>query len=199
MAWTQDAPGGVYKNHALSKKIRMEATANSHFFKFATPEPGYGKGKGESITTTIIDELPLAGRVNETDRLPSNTPARSTLTHTVSEWGSKIPMTAYEVNINPFGLVDKYQDRLRSQMRLTMDYMTASAMKKTPVKAIGSGTSGVTFDTDGTASTAAGHNLTHRRPRGNLRLHARYAEGAPDVGRLLRGHPVDEAGTRHQV
>ena len=80
MSWTFDSASGVYRNHALSSKIRLSAIANSHFMRFATPEPGYGKGKGESVTLTFIDELPTTGTVNELDRLPSHRPDITTRT-----------------------------------------------------------------------------------------------------------------------
>ena len=58
MAWTFDAPSGTYKNHALSSDIRREATADSQFMKFASPESGYGRKKGESVTITRVMNLP---------------------------------------------------------------------------------------------------------------------------------------------
>ena len=63
MAWQWDAPTGVYKNHALSSKIRQEAIADVQFMKFLRPEAGFGKGRGETITITRILKLPIAGRM----------------------------------------------------------------------------------------------------------------------------------------
>ena len=60
MSWTADAPSGVYKNHALSSKIRDAAVANSQFMGFADTEPGYGKGRGDTVTITRVHNLPLA-------------------------------------------------------------------------------------------------------------------------------------------
>lgn len=158
MAWAWDAPTGVYKNHALTSKIRHNAIANAVFMKFLTPEPGYGKGKGESITITRFDNLPLAGRVSEIDRLPSGRPTISTKQQTVSEWGFKMEMTEFEKNLTHFDLRNQYQKLLRDQMRLTMDKMAADALKTTPYKYIPhSSTPG--FDTDGTPTATADVNL----------------------------------------
>lgn len=158
MAWEWDAPTGVYKNHALSSKLREEAIADVQFMRWLRPEPGYGKHKGESITITRILQLPLAGRVSEIDRLPSGRPALETKQVTPSEWGFKIEMTEFERNLSKFDPMNPYQKLLRSQMSLTMDVMGADAMKLTPYKYIPVSTGGV-FDTDGTPSTTADKNL----------------------------------------
>lgn len=159
MAWVWSAPEGVYKDHALSAKIRQEAIADVMFMRWLRPEPGYGKGKGQSITITRIMKLPLAGRVSELDRLPSGTPAISTKTVSVSEWGFKLELTEFEKNLTHFDITNQYQRLLRDQMSLTMDKMAADALKTTPYKYIPVTTGGV-FDTDGTPSTQADKNLS---------------------------------------
>jgi hypothetical protein len=157
MAWTWDAPTGTFKNHALSKNIRREAIADVQFMKFLRPEPGFGKGRGESVTITRILKLPIAGRVSETDRLPSGRPAIQTKQVTVSQWGFKIPMTEFELNLAHFNMLNPFQAALRDQMSLTMDVMGADALKTTPYKYIPTAAGG-TFDTDGTPSTLADKN-----------------------------------------
>ena len=158
MAWTWDAPSGIFKNHALSSKIRREAIADVQFMKFLRPEPGFGKGKGESITITRILKLPVAGRVSETDRLPSGRPSIQTKQVTVSQWGFKIPMTQFELDLAHFNMLNPFQAALRDQMSLTMDVMGADALKTTPYKYIPTAAGG-TFDTDGTPNTSADKNL----------------------------------------
>ncbi len=158
MSWAWDAPTGTFKNHALSKNIRREAIADVQFMKFLRPEPGFGKHKGESVTITRIMKLPLAGRVSETDRLPSGRPAISTKSVSVSQWGFKIPMTEFEQNLAHFNMMNPFQTALRDQMALTMDVMGADALKATPYKYIPTAAGG-TFDTDGDPSTLSTRNL----------------------------------------
>lgn len=158
MAWIWDAPAGVYKNHALSKDIRMQAAADALFAQFVRPESGYGKKKGESITITRVMQLPLAGRVSEIDRLPTGRPAIDTKAVTVDEWGFKIELTEFEENLSHFNIRNPFQGMLRDQMALTMDKMLADAAKLTPYLYIPTLTGGV-FDTDGTPSTTANANL----------------------------------------
>ena len=159
MAWVWSAPEGVYKNHALSSNIRKEAIADVRFMRFLRPEQGYGRGRGESVTITRILRLPLAGRVSELDRLPVGTPAISTKSLQVSEWGFKLEMTEFEKNLTHFDLTNQYQRLLRDQMSLTMDKMAADALKQTPVKYTPTSTGGV-LSTNGSAGDTADVNLS---------------------------------------
>jgi len=158
MAWSLDATSGVYKDHTLSSKIREAAIAETQFAKFARPEGGFGKGKGQSVTITRIFPLARADRVSELDRLPSGRPNIDTMSITVSEWGFKIPMTEFEKNLTHFDLTNQFQRVLRDQMTLTMDYMTGSAFKTTPIKYVPQA-SGPTITTNGTAGATANVNI----------------------------------------
>ncbi len=175
MSWTFDAPTGTYRNHALSSDIRREAIADVQFMKFMRAEPGFGKKKGESVTITRIMKLPLATRVNETERLPSGRPAIETKTVSVSQWGFKIPMTEFEQHLTHFNMMDPFQQALRDQISLTMDSMCADALKLTPVKYTPLSTGGE-FVTDSTADSLSDRNLEvqdlrrlHDRLRGTLK------------------------------
>lgn len=159
MAWQYDAPAGVYKNHTLSNKIRRQALANTVFFKYLTPEPGFGKKKGESITITRILRLPLANRVNETDRLPGGRPAIETKTVKISEWGYKVPMTTWENDLTFYDLPNEIESVLRDQIELTMDVMAADVFKMTPIKYVPLST-GFNLDTDGSATGVSDRNLS---------------------------------------
>lgn len=158
MAWTFHAPSGTYRNNALSNEVRMEATADSQFFKFLKPEPGYGKRMGESMTIVRMLALPIATRVAETDQLPDGRPAIQTKSVSVSEWGFKIPLTRLEEDLTKYNLPDLFKDQLRDQIRRTMDDMAADAFKQTLVKYVPT-TSGSTITTNGTAGTTATRNL----------------------------------------
>lgn len=158
MAWAFDHPSGTYKNHALSSKIREQALANTQFMKFTTPEPGFGKKKGESVTITRLKRLPLANRVSETDRLPSGRPPVSTKTVSVSEWGYKIPVTNFEKQLAFYDIMNPFQAALRKQIELTMDVMAAQAFKLTPIKYVPT-TSGQNLTTNGTPNGVATSNM----------------------------------------
>ena len=158
MAWQLDTPSGTFKDHALSSAIRREAAYDLQTMRFLRPEPGYGKGKGQSITITRFRRLPLATTVADTDELPSGRPAMDTTSVQVSEWGFKIPMTEFEKNLSYIDLTNPFQSALRDQMSETMEVMATTALKLSPVKFIPA-LAGSVFDTDGTPSTLSDKNL----------------------------------------
>lgn len=159
MSWTYDAPSNTYKNFALSSKIRRQAIADTQFMKFLTPEPGYGRKKGESVTITRILKLPLATKVGETDRLPSGRPPIETKQVKVAEWGFKIPVTDFEKNLTFYDPMNQFQATLRDQIELTMDVMASTAMKLTPIKYVPLA-AGASISTNGTPSGTSDKNLT---------------------------------------
>lgn len=158
MSWVFDAPTGTYRNHALSPKIRHQAVADTQFFRWLQPEPGFGKKRGESVTITRMLRLPLATRVSEIQELPSGRPAIETKTVKVSQWGFKVPTTEFEKHLTHFDIMDPIQQKLREQMTLTMDAMAADAFKLTPVKYVPTSTGG-TITSDGNPSGVSNRNL----------------------------------------
>ena len=159
MSWSADAATGVYKNHALSGKIRDAAVAMSQVIGFADTEPNFGKGRGDTVTITRVHNLPLASTVDEMTELPSGRPLVDTKSVTVEEWGYKVKLTDFEVNLTHFDLKNKIQRALRDQLRLTMDKMSADALKTTPYKVGATSATAIVEDTDGTMSTTTTVNL----------------------------------------
>lgn len=160
-SWKYDAPTGTYKNHDLSSKIREAAVADSKIMQYVSPEEGYGKGKGESVTIVRISNIdePTSAKLVEGQPIPEDTFSLSTVQITVSEWGRSVPFTSLAKDLASFDLENKIQGKLRDQMKLSMDRAAAAAFKSAKVKAIPDGDGTTTFDTDGTASTQADGNL----------------------------------------
>lgn len=162
-SWVADAPTGTYKNHALSSKLRFAAIAETKFMQFVSPEAGYGKKMGESITITRVSNVqkPTNGRLSEQQRIPEDELTLSTVAITVSEWGRSIPYTSLSEDLGKFDPQSMIQKKLIDQMRLIMDGAAADAFTSSSVKvkAIPTGVAALTFDTDGVASSAATSNL----------------------------------------
>ncbi len=192
MSWAWDAPSGTYKDHDLSSKIRMEAIADAQFMNFVSTEPGYGKKSGETVNITRIGSLSPANRVAELDRLPSNRPSIDTVAITVTEWGSKIPVTNFEQDLTHFDIKNPFQSRLRDQMKHTLDVAAADAFKATLIKAIPTSASAITWDTDGTPSSTATSNLTVA----HLRLIHDYMRQTLKVPPFRNGRYIGIVSTR---
>jgi len=159
--WQFDAPSGVYKNHKLSSQLREASVAQSKFMQFVRPEAGYGKKMGESINITRISNIsvPSDSSLNENVRIPEDEMTLSMQAITVAENGRAVPFTSFAQDLSSIDLRNAVQRQLRRQMTLSMDIAAATAAKSGMIKAIPTGISALTFDTDGTASSAATVNL----------------------------------------
>jgi len=161
MAWTYDAPTGVFKDHALSSKIRENAIQRTFFARFVRPEPNYGKGRGQSITITRILQLGRAGRISEIETVPVVTPTIDTKAISVSEWGVQMELTEFQKNLTHFNIQNQYQRLLRNNMLLTVDGMCIEALNAAKLCLIPTtGSPAGVLDSDGTPSTTATANVT---------------------------------------
>lgn len=159
--WTYDAPTGVYKNHDLSEKLREAAIAETKFMQFVSPEPGYGKKQGESVTLTRVSNIsvPTNARLNENQKIPEDEVTLSTVAITVSEWGRAVPYTNLAQQLSMFDPEGIIQKQLKNQMKLVMDAAAATAFKAGQIDAVMTGVSSVEFTTDGSPDSSAAANL----------------------------------------
>ena len=158
--WEFDAPTGVFKSHAMSKRLYMAALENTVFMDFVKPVDGYGRKMGDTVTLTRIATIsePTSANLTEGNRIPEDTYSISTTSVTVVEIGRSVPFTSFAEDLTFFDLENGIQRRLRDQMGLVMDTKAATAFKTAQVKYIPTGLAAGTFDTDGTASTSATAN-----------------------------------------
>jgi N4-gp56 family major capsid protein len=158
--WTLDAPTGVFKSHAMSKRLYMAALENAVFMDFVQGVDGYGRKKGDTITLTRIATIsePTTPDLTEGERIPEDSYSISTTSITVTEVGRSVPFTSFAEDLTFFDLDNGVQRRLRDQMRLSLDTKASTPFKNAQVKYIPTGVAAGTFDTDGTASTSATAN-----------------------------------------
>jgi N4-gp56 family major capsid protein len=160
--WEFSAPSGVYKNHALSSKLREQSIVESKFMDFVRTEPGFGKKRGESMTITRADLLtqPTSAALSERDRIPVDDFALSTTAITVSEYGRAVTFSHMSQLLSKFDPQDPIQKALRKQMTKALDRLAATVMKTTYLTFIPTSLSAGSFDEDGTVSTTALVNIT---------------------------------------
>jgi len=159
--WGLDAPTGVYKNHAMSADMRKAAIAQTLFMRFTRPESGYGKRRGENITIPRASNLtvPSNGTLDEETGIPVDKLSLSTVSITVKEWGRAVEFTNFARDLSAVDIPEAHRQALLDQMAQVLDVAAAAAFKTAKVKYIPTGPAAGTFDTDGTASTAATNNL----------------------------------------
>ena len=159
--WTYDAPTGVYKSHAMTKRLYEAAVADSAFMDHVQPVESFGRKQGESVTLTRVAAItePTSGRLEESVRIPEDTYSISTTSLTVHEYGRAVPFTSLADDLSFFDIENSIQAKLREQMTLTMDTAAATAFKTAKIKYIPTGEASATIATAGTATTPALANL----------------------------------------
>lgn len=164
VTWTFDAPTGVYKSHYISNKLLHVAVEEMKMVPFTTPVDDFGKGKGETVTLMHIKHVaePTSAELSETTRIPIDKVQMGTRAITLVEMGRGIEFSHLFRVLSRFDIKNEIQKELSLQMERCMDSASAAAFKHTDVKVIFIPTSltGGTWDTDGTPSTSASHNLT---------------------------------------
>lgn len=160
-SWVSDGPSGVYKNHALSSKIRLAAITEAKFMQFVRPEEGYGKKKGENITITRASNVtvPTTDVLSELSKIPEDTLSLSTQAITAEERGRSIPYTSLSVDLSEYDIDNVIQKKLKDQLKLSMDKAAATAFKDGQILAVPTGVAATTFETDGAVTNTATSNL----------------------------------------
>lgn len=160
-SWTYDAPSGVYKNHEISDNLRQASIAQAKIVGFTTPEPGYGTKKGEKITIFRDGNMtvPTSAQFDEGDPIPEDTLSVSSTEIQPVQLGRSAPYFDLEQQLGKFDISSRLQMNLMRQMKLVLDAKAATAFKTAKIKAIPTSSVGITWDTDGTASTSATSNV----------------------------------------
>jgi N4-gp56 family major capsid protein len=187
--WVFDAPTGTYKQHALSRRLYEAAVEMSIFQDHVRPVDGFGKNRGENVTLTRISNItePTSATLVETDRIPEDDFAISTTAITVVELGRAVPYSSLSQDLSEFDLENPIQNKLRSQMSLTLDTKAAAAFKTAQVKYAITGLTSNNITTNATfgAASTANMNVFHA---GQIRdylfdtLHTPPVEGDDYVG-----------------
>lgn len=160
-SWTFDAATGVFKQHALSKKLYEKALEESVFMPYVRPVTGYGKNKGENVTLIRISDItePSSGTLSESTRIPEDNFAMSTIAITVSEYGRAVPYTSLSEDLSEFDVSNVIQRRLMAQQKLVLDSAVATAFKTAKVTLVSTGVASGTFAKSGSFGSTATNNL----------------------------------------
>ena len=160
--WAFDAPTGTYKSHAMSKKIYEAAVAKSVAMDHVRPVEGFGRKMGETVTISRIANItePGSATLTEAERIPEDTFSLTTTSVTVVELGRAVPYTSLADDLSFFDLENPIQNKLRDQMRLTLDQKAFDAMTSGQVKWVPTGLASRNVTTNGTAGAQATANMT---------------------------------------
>ncbi len=159
--WTFDVSDNDLKNHALSANMRETAIEKTIMQMHTSPEGGFGKNRGESVTITRFNAIaePAIGTLTENNPIPEDQFAHSTQKITVVEYGRSVPFTSLSQDFSNFNVQNQVQKELMKQMRLTVDTAAGVAFKAGQIYYVPSTISTNTITTNGSAGGAAASNM----------------------------------------
>ena len=159
--WQFDAPAGVFKSHAMSRKLYEKAIEEAIFPDHVTPVDGYGKHAGETVTLTRLSQLtePTSAILTEGERISEDSYSMSTTSITVAEFGRAVPYTSLAEDLSEFDIENPIQKALKTQLKLSMDTLFATAYKTAKIKYAPTGLASNNIATNGTFGAIATANL----------------------------------------
>ena len=159
--WSVSAEGGYFANPELSKKLRSAAQPMTKFRQFVRAEPGFGKGKGDTLYFNKVSNIQdKGGKLQELVRIPASKFLIRQGSVVVDEWGNSIPYTGKLEALSEFDLTNPIQRALRDDMAKSIDIAVATAFKLSKTCYIPTGAAAGSWDNDGTPTASATSNLT---------------------------------------
>lgn len=156
--WQVNAAGGFLANPRLSRQVRHAATLMMKFRQFVRPEPGYGKGKGDTILIDRITQVATkGGTLTEGVRIPETNVTISQQRVVVAEFGNAIPYTGKLEDLSEFSVDNLWTKALRDDMMETLDSSCAAQFQAAQIKYTPTGNQAAptgVFDTSGSVNTA---------------------------------------------
>jgi len=103
---------------------------------------------------------PSSAVLVETERIPEDVLALSTVAITVNELGRSVPYTSLSNDLSEFDLENPIQSALKDQQRLELDRIAAVAFKATKIKYAPTGAATSNIATNGTFGATATVNMS---------------------------------------
>lgn len=154
--WTPDASGGYLANTVLSKKIRHQIQPLMKAKQFPRPEPGFGKGKGDTINFNRVANVAIGGgRISELEKVPEDSYAITQGSVVVDEWGNSVPYTGKLETLAEFDVSNITQKALMNDSSKVLDQAVITELETSALKYTPTGTETVPTGTFGTSVTTA--------------------------------------------
>jgi N4-gp56 family major capsid protein len=191
--WTMAADGGHFANKPLSSKLRYVNTSQYIFRQFTRPEPGFGKGRGESID---FDKVSMAatqgGQIGEFQDIPETKFSITKDNLQVTEWGNSIPWTGKLETLSEFNPNQPVQKVIMNDQKLVLDLAVATELKTSKLTYIATGAATQTWDVDGTPSTTASAQFNYFHLKEMVDAAQTGIFGSGNTGSIIPKFPDDK-------
>lgn len=151
MVWTTQS--GFLSNGKLSKDFQKSAQPLLRFRQFVSLKDALGKKEGESYNWLRVANVgTYGGKLTETNTMHETTQALTLGTMTVTEYGNSLPFTLKLETLSEFEMKDIIRGGLLDDAVKCIDGDIEREFNATPLRYVGSSTTGYALTTNGTAT-----------------------------------------------
>lgn len=153
MAETWVDQGAYLSNTKLSKDFVFSAQPMEKFRQFTDVKRALGKHEGESVNWLRVADLgTFGGRLTETNTMHESTQSKSWGTLTMYEEGNSIPLTQKVTTLSQFDVKKLVTRGLGDDKAKCLDGLVERQFNATPLRFVGTSTTGYILTTNGTAT-----------------------------------------------
>lgn len=153
MAETWIDQGSYLSNTKLSKEFVFSAQPMEKFRQFTDVKRALGKHEGESVNWLRVADLgTFGGRLTETNTMHESSQSKSWGTLTMYEEGNSIPLTQKVTTLSQFDVKKLVTRGLGDDKAKCLDGLVERQFNATPLRYVGTSTSGYILTTNGTAT-----------------------------------------------
>lgn len=166
--WAVNSLGGYFSSYNLSKELRTALQPMTKFRQFADVKDAsmQGKGKGNVFSWDVVSNVATRGTaMTETNTTPETNFTITQGTLTVTEYGNSVPYSGKLEALSQFTVKDPIMRALKNDATKTLDCAVHAQFNATPLIAVGTSSTTVTFATNGTANgtNSQAYNTNHAK------------------------------------
>jgi hypothetical protein len=138
--WGVNSLGGYFFSLNLSDELRQALQPESRFRQFCDAADAVGKGKGNTYTWDIVQDMATAGgTLVETNTMPETNFTILQGTLTVTEYGNSVPYSGKLEALSKFEVRKPVMQALRNDAKKTFDRASYAQFYLTPLRVVPTG------------------------------------------------------------
>ena len=153
--WQTNALGGFMWSANLSRKLRTALQPMVRFRQFCDAREAFGLGKGDTFNWNHYSDVATqGGTLLETEIMPESNFTITQNSLTVTEYGNSVPFTKKLDDLSEHPVTEIIHKVLKNDARKALDSAANAQFELTPLRAVSTSATAITFTTNGAAATA---------------------------------------------
>ena len=158
--WQTNSLGGYMWSANLSRKLRTALQPMVRFRQFCDAREAFGLGKGDTFNWNVYSDVATQGvALEETLSMPESNYTIEQASLTITEYGNSVPFTKKLDDLSEHPVTEVIHKVLKNDARKALDTAAFAQFDLTPLRAVGTDGTSVTFTTNGSPSGNNGSAL----------------------------------------